>query len=525
MKNDIKLFWIAWGEFMKIFKKLVGVAAFVVVAVIVFITCAAGLGDDIVKNVNQFIDTLSMGVFSGIGDVNVQMFLTVLVIIFAGIVAVLPLISSFISICQRKKSNMSGPFENVSVSIFAICGLLICAYSVNYAYGNDILIYLSLSYLVLMLIYVTLNMIYVFKGEEIVINSYEEIPQEIKREVKEKQVKPEEDFEIERREEIPQEQIEEENEEETKVEKEDEIPSETKQEEVTDEESKNEEELEVENQEEEVVEHRVVEIEEGDVPELSKINKFVEKKPLEEDPYHREELLKKEEELKKEEIVEEKSIEEQLEERFASFEEGSLVKYETTPQDEMVLEVENHNVEPFTFEDEVNIDEDVLEEENNDEDNDEDDLEEEKSTFANVQFGQTKSFEEKINLADEQLKQNYNKIKNTILSYKKVSCRMSKTCETFRKGYNTITKLVIRGKAIKVYLPIDPNSLDPNIYHQRDASATKKYESVPTMIRVRSNLSCKKVCEILEIILESEEIGAIKNPRYQEVDYTNTPVA
>lgn len=125
------------------------------------------------------------------------------------------------------------------------------------------------------------------------------------------------------------------------------------------------------------------------------------------------------------------------------------------------------------------------------------------------------TFDLKLRLADENVKGFYSDIKNALLSYGMHS-RMSRHKENFNKGRNQIARMAINGKTLKVYLAIDPNTLDPKIYHHKDVSDKKGVADLPTMINVRSGLAVRKIKALIDRI--AEEL-VIKPKKYEPVDF------
>ncbi len=125
------------------------------------------------------------------------------------------------------------------------------------------------------------------------------------------------------------------------------------------------------------------------------------------------------------------------------------------------------------------------------------------------------TFDLKLRLADENVKGFYSDIKNALLSYG-VHCRMSRHKENFNKGRNQIARMAINGKTLKVYLALDPGTLDPKIYHHKDVSDKKGVADLPTMINVRSGLAVRKIKALIDRI--AEEL-VIKPKKHEPVDF------
>ena len=137
-----------------------------------------------------------------------------------------------------------------------------------------------------------------------------------------------------------------------------------------------------------------------------------------------------------------------------------------------------------------------------------------------------KSFEIYLRTGDEQVKENYSAIKNELLSYG-IHSRLTKMRENFskkglsmsrvkpEKNLRIQAKLLIRGKFLKLYLNVDPNSVDAKYFRIKDVSS--KMPDQPTFIKVRSKLSLKRALELITLLAEKE--GFKKKKKFVPVDY------
>ncbi|MCR4875118.1 MAG: hypothetical protein K5923_05245 [Clostridia bacterium] len=112
------------------------------------------------------------------------------------------------------------------------------------------------------------------------------------------------------------------------------------------------------------------------------------------------------------------------------------------------------------------------------------------------------SFEMRLRVADEDIKRFYSDIKNELLSYG-VHDRISRHRENFNQGRINICRMVINGKTLKVYLAVDPESIDKRYFHHTDCGHRKGLVELPTMINVRSKVSARKVKELITLMMES----------------------
>lgn len=242
-------------------------------------------------------------------------------------------------------------------------------------------------------------------------------------------------------------------------------------------------------------------------------------------------VAKPEEEPSVEEPVEE-VIEEQVEEPLVEETvDEEIVGEEPVeePVEEEIIEEEpiaqESNDEPFSFGG-FSSDEDETEEDEDEEDETEEDEDEEDGLMVNQIYGQTSSsigkinkidFDEKVEKASPDLKRHYNEIKNVIMKYRNVHSRISKAGDSFRCKGQKYVYMTIVGKTLKVYLALDPFSIDQNVYHHRDVSNKKKYQVTPTLLRVKSELSVKKTIKLIEVMFEDNMIDVKK--KVEEKDY------
>ena len=125
------------------------------------------------------------------------------------------------------------------------------------------------------------------------------------------------------------------------------------------------------------------------------------------------------------------------------------------------------------------------------------------------------SFEMRLRVADDDIKKFYSNIKNELLSYG-IHDRISRHRENFNQGRINICRMVINGKTLKVYLAVDPESIDKRYFHHTDVGHRKGLIELPTMINVRSKVAARKVIELITLMMESLVIS--KKP-YEPQDF------
>ena len=225
-----------------------------------------------------------------------------------------------------------------------------------------------------------------------------------------------------------------------------------------------------------------------------------------------------------EEPVEEPLVEETVEEELVGEEPVEEPVEEEIIEEEPIAQESND--EPFSFGGFSSDEDETEEDEDEDEEDNEEDEDEEDGLMVNQIYGQTSSsmgkinridFDEKVEKASPDLKRHYNEIKNVIMKYRNVHSRISKAGDSFRCKGQKYVYMTIVGKTLKVYLALDPFSIDQNVYHHRDVSNKKKYQVTPTLLRVKSELSVKKTIKLIEVMFEDNMIDVKK--KVEEKDY------
>ena len=108
-----------------------------------------------------------------------------------------------------------------------------------------------------------------------------------------------------------------------------------------------------------------------------------------------------------------------------------------------------------------------------------------------------KSFTERLDSVDPEIKAFYEQVREELLSYDKVKSRLSQKGESFRVGRVLLAKIAISGKTVKCYLALDPTAYDVKTYRHADASERKAFADVPMLVRIRSKLSVKRTAQLI----------------------------
>ena len=130
-----------------------------------------------------------------------------------------------------------------------------------------------------------------------------------------------------------------------------------------------------------------------------------------------------------------------------------------------------------------------------------------------------RSFTAKMKQSDEKIKSYYSDIKNELTSYKKINSNVSWHGDRFNLGRDTVAKIGINGKTLCFYIDLDPNDpeLKQTVYHQKDVSGQKAYESTPFMVKVKSDAALKKALRLVGILAEKREVE--KEANFEATDY------
>lgn len=130
-----------------------------------------------------------------------------------------------------------------------------------------------------------------------------------------------------------------------------------------------------------------------------------------------------------------------------------------------------------------------------------------------------RSFTAKMKQSDEKIKAYYSDIKNELTSYKKINSNVSWHGDRFNLGRDTVAKIGINGKTLCFYIDLDPNDpeLKQTVYHQKDVSGQKAYESTPFMVKVKSDAALKKALRLVGILAEKREVE--KDASFEATDY------
>ena len=129
----------------------------------------------------------------------------------------------------------------------------------------------------------------------------------------------------------------------------------------------------------------------------------------------------------------------------------------------------------------------------------------------------SKSFTAKLIQSEDETKEYYSRLKNELLSYKKVKARMSWKRESFRIGRTLIARLQYRGKKLCLYLALDPKSYEGTKYYVEDVSAVASNAQVALMYRIKSERRAKYALDLIADVCA--KYGEEKKKTYKQTNY------
>ena len=130
-----------------------------------------------------------------------------------------------------------------------------------------------------------------------------------------------------------------------------------------------------------------------------------------------------------------------------------------------------------------------------------------------------RSFVAKMKQSEEKIKGFYSDLKNALISYKKINSNVSWNGDRFNFGRDTVAKMLIRGKTLRLLLALDPENPEfkETVYHQKNVGDQKAHESTPFMVKISSEMGVKKALRLVTAL--AEKLQAEKDVAFEAVDY------
>lgn len=111
-----------------------------------------------------------------------------------------------------------------------------------------------------------------------------------------------------------------------------------------------------------------------------------------------------------------------------------------------------------------------------------------------------KSFTAKLSQSSDLVKEQYNELKNSVLSYKGVTSRVSWHYDSINVSKEAIVKFAIRGKTLCVYF--SPKIENPGEGYKLEESKGRRYEKVPYLFRIKSGKKFEQVKELIILLMK-----------------------
>ena len=121
-------------------------------------------------------------------------------------------------------------------------------------------------------------------------------------------------------------------------------------------------------------------------------------------------------------------------------------------------------------------------------------------------------FQTRMINADEEMKKNYNELKNEIMSYG-VNSRVSSSGDAFRLHRKTYVKITIAGLSLKLYFALNPDDYKDSTIPVQNAGHKGIYAEIPLVFKVKSGLSMRRAKELIQTVMEKDgfEQGPIED--------------
>lgn len=121
------------------------------------------------------------------------------------------------------------------------------------------------------------------------------------------------------------------------------------------------------------------------------------------------------------------------------------------------------------------------------------------------------------------MQQNYNELKNEIMSYG-VNSRVSNSGDTFRLHRQTFIKITIAGLSLKLYFALNPDDYSDSTLPIQDAGHKGVYADTPLVFKVKSGLSMRRCKQLIKDVFEKNNMiqsNVINRDWVKELNNTN----
>ena len=139
-----------------------------------------------------------------------------------------------------------------------------------------------------------------------------------------------------------------------------------------------------------------------------------------------------------------------------------------------------------------------------------------------IRYRYNRSFAAKLIQSEDKVKRWYSELKRELLSYKKVTARVSWRHESFRYGRPTAAKFVIRGKTLCLCLALDPAAYAESKYIVSDMSRYSKFAATPLLYRIKNERRCRYAKELIAKLFEVAEAAVPPEEDFSAIPYEDT---
>lgn len=108
-----------------------------------------------------------------------------------------------------------------------------------------------------------------------------------------------------------------------------------------------------------------------------------------------------------------------------------------------------------------------------------------------------RSFRARLIQSGDELKEWYGSLKNEILSYGRVTSRISWKYESFSYRRNAVAKLFIKGKTLCLYLALNPADYAGSKFTLEDESEFSQFKDTPALYRIKSEKRVRYAAELI----------------------------
>ena len=122
------------------------------------------------------------------------------------------------------------------------------------------------------------------------------------------------------------------------------------------------------------------------------------------------------------------------------------------------------------------------------------------------------SFYERIVSLDQELLDDYNELKNELISYG-LKSRVSSTGDTFRLHRVTYVKMIFSGKKVKLYMKLNPADYKDSTIPFDDVSHKRSYAEIPFVFKVKSGLSLRRAKALIKEMMDNAGIVQEHEPK------------